>query len=93
MLQFLTYIIVYPIAKLISLLPFPILYFISDLFYYLFFYVIGYRKKLVLENMQKVFPEKIEEDNEDDSNGEDFGIDDDFLDSLDNFDNENKDLD
>ncbi len=58
MLQFLTYIIVYPIAKLISLLPFPILYFISDLFYYLIFYVIGYRKKLVLENMQKVFPEK-----------------------------------
>lgn len=58
MIQFLTYIIVYPIAKLISLLPFTIFYFISDLLYYLIYYAIGYRKKLVLENMRKVFPEK-----------------------------------
>jgi KDO2-lipid IV(A) lauroyltransferase len=36
----------------------PILYLISDFFYLLLFYVVGYRKKVVLQNLQWAFPEK-----------------------------------
>jgi KDO2-lipid IV(A) lauroyltransferase len=36
----------------------PFLYLISDFFYFLLFYVFGYRKKVVLNNLQLAFPEK-----------------------------------
>ena len=58
MLHFLAYILVYPLIILISILPFRILYLLSDLIYLLFFYVIGYRKKIVFENLKIAFPEK-----------------------------------
>lgn len=44
----------------ISLLPFPVLYAVSDGLYVLMYYVIGYRKKVVLENLRNSFPEKSE---------------------------------
>lgn len=44
----------------IASLPFPVLYFISDLLYGLLFYLTGYRKKIVFQNLQKAFPEKSE---------------------------------
>ncbi|WP_442795281.1 lysophospholipid acyltransferase family protein [Pelobium manganitolerans] len=43
---------------LVSLLPMPILYLISDVLYYLLYCILGYRKKVVRENLQKSFPEK-----------------------------------
>src|SRR5690554_1314917 len=43
---------------LISLLPFAVLYRLSDLMYLLLYRVIGYRKKVVRENLLKSFPEK-----------------------------------
>ncbi len=52
----------YPIIWLFSKLPFRVLYIISDGIYFLFFYVIGYRKKVVLENLKLVYPEKSEKD-------------------------------
>ncbi|WP_455169933.1 lysophospholipid acyltransferase family protein [Aegicerativicinus sediminis] len=58
--QFLAYILVYPFLWLISILPFPILYFFSDLLYFIVYGLIGYRKKVVKSNLELVFPEKSE---------------------------------
>jgi Kdo2-lipid IVA lauroyltransferase/acyltransferase len=44
--------------KQLALLPFRLLYFFSDLLYYLIYYIIGYRKKVVIENLKNSFPEK-----------------------------------
>lgn len=52
----------YPIIWLFSKLPFRVLYIISDGIYFLFFYVIGYRKKVVLDNLKMVYPEKPEKE-------------------------------
>lgn len=41
-----------------SLLPFWVMYGISDLLYYFLFYIIKYRKGVVLENLKNSFPEK-----------------------------------
>lgn len=57
-MQFLIFAITYPVILLLSFLPMRILYLFSDFLYFLFFYVIGYRKKVVLENLQLAFPEK-----------------------------------
>lgn len=59
-MQFLAYILVYPLLWLISILPFRILYAVSDGVYLLLYYVIGYRKKVVTSNLKLVFPEKTE---------------------------------
>ncbi|WP_439880146.1 lysophospholipid acyltransferase family protein [Pontibacter sp. MBLB2868] len=50
------------LLKGISLLPFPVLYLLSDFLFVLAYYVIGYRKKVVLQNMQNSFPEKGEQE-------------------------------
>jgi len=52
----------YPIIWLFSKLPFRVLYIISDGIYFLFFYVIGYRKKVVLDNLKLVYPQKPEKE-------------------------------
>ena len=56
------YYIIYPILYLFSLLPFFILYAISDFFAMLLFYVIKYRKDVVLGNLKIAFPEKTEQE-------------------------------
>ncbi|MBK1439228.1 lysophospholipid acyltransferase family protein [Parapedobacter sp. ISTM3] len=43
---------------LISLLPFWVLYAFSNVLYLLLYYVIGYRKAVVYENLRNAFPEK-----------------------------------
>jgi len=57
-MKFLTRLFYYFFLIPVSLLPFPVLYKISDLLYYLFYYGLGYRKKVVLKNIQQSFPEK-----------------------------------
>ncbi|MFY0629721.1 MAG: lipid A biosynthesis acyltransferase [Flavobacteriaceae bacterium] len=57
-MQLLTYILIYPLVWLLSLLPMRVLYILSDGLYGLFYYIIGYRKKIVLNNLQLAFPEK-----------------------------------
>ena len=57
-MQFLVYILVYPLLWIISILPFRLLYFLSDGFYALLYYIIGYRKKVVTNNLKLAFPEK-----------------------------------
>lgn len=45
---------------LISLLPFAILYLISDIIFLVVYYIIGYRRKVVQKNLSNAFPEKSE---------------------------------
>ncbi|NSL89655.1 lysophospholipid acyltransferase family protein [Chitinophaga sp. Mgbs1] len=45
-----------------SILPFPVLYFISDILYVLVYHVFGYRKKVVLANLRQAFPEKTDQE-------------------------------
>ncbi len=47
---------------LVSLLPFWCLYLLSDLLFVLIYYAIGYRKKVVFDNLNKSFPEKSPEE-------------------------------
>lgn len=61
-MQLVVYILVYPLLWLISRLPFKIIYFISDGVYIILYYLIGYRKKVVRNNLALVFPEKSEEE-------------------------------
>lgn len=51
-------IFVIPLLYFISILPFWILYGISNTFYVLVYHIIGYRKKVVTENLKRSFPEK-----------------------------------
>lgn len=55
-MQFLIYILVYPIIWIISILPFPILYVFSDFVYFLVYNLIGYRKKVVRNNIALALP-------------------------------------
>ncbi len=55
-MQLLIYIFLYPILWCISKLPFRLLYVLSDGFYILTYYIIGYRKKIVRENLALTLP-------------------------------------
>ena len=54
--------IIYPIVHALfyafSLLPFRVLYAISDVFFVLVYYIVGYRKRVVRRNLESSFPEK-----------------------------------
>ncbi len=52
------YFIIYGFLYLISLLPFPVLYFISDGIYFFLYYVFGYRRTIVISNLKTAFPDK-----------------------------------
>src|SRR5688572_8616511 len=54
----LNYLLYYLIIIPLSLLPFRVLYIISDILYIVMYYVVGYRKKVVVRNIQNSFPEK-----------------------------------
>jgi len=55
-MQFLVYILAYPILWLISILPFRIFYWFSDFVFFLVYYVLGYRRKVVRENLALALP-------------------------------------
>lgn len=59
-MQLLAYILIYPLLWIVSILPFKLLYVVSDGLFVLLFYVFGYRKKVVYDNLKLVFPEKTE---------------------------------
>ncbi|MBN4070845.1 lysophospholipid acyltransferase family protein [Olleya sp. AH-315-F22] len=61
-MQFLAYILIYPFLWLISMLPFRLLYAFSDGVFILIYYIFGYRRKVVKENLILVFPEKSEQE-------------------------------
>ncbi|WP_339920762.1 lysophospholipid acyltransferase family protein [uncultured Flavobacterium sp.] len=55
-MQFLVFIIAYPFLWIISILPFRIFYWLSDGVYFLVYYIIGYRKKVVRANIALALP-------------------------------------
>ena len=55
-MQFLIFVIAYPLLWLISILPFRIFYWFSDFIYVIVYYIIGYRKKTVKENLVLALP-------------------------------------
>jgi Kdo2-lipid IVA lauroyltransferase/acyltransferase len=46
------------LIKLLSRLPFRVLYILSDFLFFITFYVVRYRRKLVQKNLRNAFPEK-----------------------------------
>lgn len=50
------------LIKLISHSPFWLLYLLSDLFYLIFFKIVGYRKKVVYTNLKNSFPDKTDKE-------------------------------
>lgn len=61
-MQLILYIIIYPFIWVISILPFRLLYFLSDVLYLFIYRIFGYRKKVVRDNLKLVFPEKSEQE-------------------------------
>lgn len=61
-MQALTYYISIPFLYFISILPFPIFYRVCDGLYFIVYYIIGYRKQVVLQNLRNAFPEKSEKE-------------------------------
>ncbi len=58
------YYFVYGIFYLISLLPIRVLYVLADTVYGLIYYVIGYRREIVMSNLAIAFPEKTKAEKE-----------------------------
>jgi KDO2-lipid IV(A) lauroyltransferase len=56
------YYIIYPLFYLLSLLPWWLMYLVSDGIYVLVYYVFGYRREVVRKNLLTAFPEKTEEE-------------------------------
>jgi len=48
--------------RLLSLFPIQFIFFLSELLTFIVYYVIAYRKKVVVENLRKSFPEKDEKE-------------------------------
>ena len=47
---------------LVSLLPFWFLYLVADLLFVILYHIVGYRRKVVQENLLNSFPEKSEDE-------------------------------
>ena len=47
----------YLILLPISLLPFKVLYFLSDILYLILYYIINYRKEIISKNIDNSFPD------------------------------------
>lgn len=52
------YYLVLPFIYLLSIIPFRLLYWISDGVYLVLYYIVDYRKEVIFTNLQKSFPEK-----------------------------------
>lgn len=61
-MQALIYYLLYPFIFLISSSPFWLLYGLSNIVYVIIYYGVGYRKKVVLENLKKSYPDKTDEE-------------------------------
>ena len=46
------------LLKCVSYIPFGVIYVISDCLYYILYYVVRYRRKVVRKNLTESFPEK-----------------------------------
>ena len=55
-MQLLLYILFYPFILFVSYLPFRLLYLLSDFVFFIMYYVVGYRKKVVRHNLELALP-------------------------------------
>ena len=55
-MQFLIFIVTFPFLWIVSILPFRIFYWFSDFIYLIVYHIIGYRKKIVKENLALALP-------------------------------------
>lgn len=56
------YLPLYAVLWLFSKLPLGVMYVLSDLFFFILFYLVRYRRKLVKKQLQECFPEKSEKE-------------------------------
>lgn len=56
------YYLIHGFLYLLSLLPFPVIYLISDAVYFFMYHVFGYRRPVVMANLKIAFPDKTEEE-------------------------------
>jgi len=54
--------LLYALGWIFALLPLRILYLFSDLFYPIVYYIVGYRKSVVRNNLENSFPDKTEKE-------------------------------
>ena len=59
-MQLLAFVLIYPLLWFVSILPFRLLYAVSDVLYVVLYNIVGYRKQTVQENLKLVFPDKSE---------------------------------
>ncbi|MDP1621094.1 MAG: lysophospholipid acyltransferase family protein [Bacteroidales bacterium] len=57
-MNYLVYLIFRAFVVLFRFMPFRLLYGLADIIYYIVYYIVGYRKTVVLENLRNSFPEK-----------------------------------
>lgn len=57
-MQAIGYYLALPFIYLISLIPFPVMYLLSDVMYVLVYHLFGYRREVVRMNLTKSFPDK-----------------------------------
>src|SRR6476620_4991534 len=57
-MYYLLLIVLYPIA----LLPLRVLYLLSDVFFFVLYYLLDYRKQLVYDNLKHAFPDKTDKE-------------------------------
>ncbi len=61
-MQFIVFILVYPLIWFLSILPLRVLYLLSDFLYLFIYYVFRYRRKVVFSNLKLSFPNKFEKE-------------------------------
>lgn len=61
-MQLIVYLLTFPLLWLFSMLPMRILFAISDVVYYILYYVVRYRRKVVRQNLRLAFPDKSQEE-------------------------------
>ena len=57
LMQAAAFYIAYPLIWLIARLPFPVIYALSDVVYFILYYIIGYRKEVIFSNIKRAFPD------------------------------------
>ncbi len=57
-MQLISFILVYPFVWLLSILPMRVLYLLSNVIYFFVYYIFGYRRKIVRNNLILAFPDK-----------------------------------
>lgn len=61
-MQRLVFLLTYPLLMVVSVLPYPLLYGLSDGLAFILYYILGFRQKVVRENIARCLPEKTPEE-------------------------------